>query len=94
MSNKGRLSVSIDAELIEGISRSVAAGRAKNASEWTTRAVRAALEDELRIAAMSDLLAEYQREHGAFTEAERGTGLTRLRARTVAKKPSRARKAG
>ena len=93
MSQKGRLSVSVDAELIEAIAEAVASGRAKNTSEWVSAAVRARLEEERRLVAMGDFLSDYQRERGAFSAAEVGTGLARLRARTQARR-TRARKAG
>lgn len=93
MNQKGRLSVSVDAELIDGIAQAVSAGRAKTTSEWVSRAVRARLDEESRLAAMGDFLSDYEREHGAFTPDERGTGLARLRARTRAR-ATRARKAG
>ena len=85
--------MSIDADLIEGIARAVAGGRAKNASAWVSEAIRAKVEHEARLAALDAFFVEYEREHGAISDAEAEHALQRLRARSAAARAARRKNA-
>lgn len=70
MSKKGRITITLDREIIEAANAEVAAGRADSLSAWIGRALAEQLDLEIRLAAMDEVLAEYQAKHGAFTPEE------------------------
>ncbi len=69
-----RLTISIDAELDRALRRA-AEEDGMNVSEWASEA----LEHKLGQRGLGAVIAEWEAEHGAFTEAELATARGRLR---------------
>jgi len=84
---KVRLSASVDAELVAAAEAAVARGRLESVSAWVNEALRSKVEHDLRLDALSVLIAAYEKEHGEITPEEvraaarrsRGRGLGRAR---------------
>ena len=70
MSKKGRITITLDRALIDGINAEVAAGRADSFSAWIGHAVLEHLESERRLAAMAKAIAAYEAEFGVITPEE------------------------
>ncbi len=95
--SKQRLSVSVDSELVEGAEASVARGRAKTLSAWVNDALRLKADHDRRLDALASFIAAYEAEHGEITAEEIRMAARRARsravtARTLTRKPARARK--
>jgi len=82
-STKGRLSASVDPDLLRAAEASVAAGRARNVSAWVNDALRMKVEDERRLDALAAFVRDYEAEHGEITEAEQRAAVRRARARAI-----------
>src|SRR6267142_2153142 len=67
---KERVTVTLDRALVEAANAAVAAGRAGSLSAWVNVALAEHVAKERRLAALSDLLAEYEAEYGEITPAE------------------------
>ena len=67
---KSRFTVSIDTALLERARDVVGQGRVESISALVDEALRARLEHEARLEALDALLAEYEAEHGAFSDEE------------------------
>jgi Arc/MetJ-type ribon-helix-helix transcriptional regulator len=91
MSTKGRLSASVDADLIEAAANAVADGRSVSVSAWVNEALRLKLARDRRLAALSTFIAAYERDHGEITADELQQAARRARTRAV---PVRGRPAG
>lgn len=70
MSIKRRLSVSVDAEVAEAGQRAVDAGSAPTLSAWVNDALHARAARDRRLRALDEFLNDYERESGAFDDAE------------------------
>lgn len=70
MARKQRLSASVDADLIAAGQAAVAAGTTENLSAWVSEALRRQAEHDRRLAALGEVLADFEAEHGALTDAE------------------------
>jgi hypothetical protein len=70
MAARQRLSASVDADLIAAGQAAVAAGSAANLSAWVNQALRRQSEHDRRLAALGDVIAEFEAEHGKLTDAE------------------------
>jgi len=70
MSRKGRITITLDRELIDAANAEVAAGRADSLSAWIGRALAEQLENERRLAVLGEIVAEYEAEHGVITPEE------------------------
>jgi Arc/MetJ-type ribon-helix-helix transcriptional regulator len=67
---KERVTVTLDRALVEAANAAVAAGRADSVSAWVTLALAEQVAKERRLSALSNLLAEYEAEHGVITAEE------------------------
>lgn len=67
---KERLTVTVDAELVAAANDAIARGAADSLSAWVNEALAARAERDRKLAALSDLIAAYEAEHGEITEAE------------------------
>lgn len=67
---KVRVTVTIDAALAADGEAAVAAGRATSMSAWVNQALAAVSEKERQLAAMSELIAEWEAEHGEITDEQ------------------------
>lgn len=83
MTKKRRLSVTVDADLVEAAQEAVAAGRADTVSAWVNDALRRQTEHEARIVALADLVSAYEEEHGVITEQEMADAARDARGRAV-----------
>jgi hypothetical protein len=69
MTGKRRLSVTVDAELVEASQAAVAVGSAESVSAWVN--------------ALDEFLAGYEAEHGEITDDEMAAAVRRARERAV-----------
>ncbi len=83
MSEKRRLSVSVDAELVEAGRMAVAAGQAGSMSAWVNAALRERSENDRRLRLMGEWIADYEAEHGVITEEEMEEVHREMRARAI-----------
>lgn len=83
MSGKGRLSASVDAELLRAASAS-SEHQSKNLSQWVTEALRLKLDHDRRLEALSDFVHAFEAEHGEITTSEVEQATRAVRARAVA----------
>lgn len=83
MTVKGRLSASVDAELIAAGQAAVAAGDAESLSAWVNSALRRQVDHELRLRALDVFLADFEAAHGEITPAEMRDAARRASQRAV-----------
>jgi len=88
MAIKQRLSASVDEDLITAGQAAVESGRAESLSAWVNEALRRQAEHERRPCALDEFIAEYDAEHGAFTDAEIAETTRRMRARAITVRPA------
>lgn len=67
---KARLTVTVDRTLVDAANAAVTAGRADSLSAWVNRALAEQAIRERRLAALADLVAEYEAEFGTITPDE------------------------
>ena len=84
MTDRQRLSASVDAGLLAAGHAAVAAGRAPNLSAWVNEALSRQVDHERRTAALDDFLAAYEAEHGEITDEEISQASRRARRKSVA----------
>lgn len=83
MTEKRRLSVSVDADVAEaGLSR-VAAGDSESLSAWVNGALRRQVEHDRRLRAMDEFIQEFEAEHGEITPKEMEEAHRELRGRAT-----------
>jgi hypothetical protein len=68
VTSKGRLSATVDADLIAAVHAAVAAGAADSMSAWVNDALRLKLDHDRRLRGIDDFIAAYEAEHGEITE--------------------------
>jgi len=83
MSEKHRLSASVDADLIAVGQAAVAAGLAASLSGWVNDALRLKADHDRRLRALDEFLATYEAAYGEITEDEMREATRRARARAV-----------
>ncbi|MFW5899158.1 MAG: hypothetical protein ACOCUN_01675 [Jiangellaceae bacterium] len=83
MSEKRRLSASVDAELLAAGRQAVEEGRYESLSSWVNEAMRNQWERDRRLRALDEFLAAYESEHGEITEGEVREATRRARTRAV-----------
>jgi Arc/MetJ-type ribon-helix-helix transcriptional regulator len=83
MSVKGRLSASVDAELMAAAQQAVTEGRAESVSAWVNDALRLKADHDRRLRALDDFFAAYEAEHGEITEDEMRDAARRARERAL-----------
>jgi len=67
---KRRVTVTVEQSLLDEASAAVAAGRAESVSAWVGEAMSVRAERDRRLAALGELVAEYEAEHGEITDDE------------------------
>jgi metal-responsive CopG/Arc/MetJ family transcriptional regulator len=70
MGRKERMTVTVDAELIEEGNRAVKAGEADSLSSWVNDALVERSDRQRRLRGMAATIAAYEREHGVMTDEE------------------------
>jgi hypothetical protein len=83
MSEKARLSVSIDGDLVDAAHAAVAAGRSSTVSGWVGEALRHYVEHERRMAALDSFIDAFEAEHGEITDEEIREASRAARARAT-----------
>lgn len=83
MTNKYRLSASVDADLIAAAEAAITRGRAQNLSAWVNDALRLKLEHDLRMTALDELISAYESKHGVIADDEIAAASRWARARAV-----------
>ena len=67
MTQRERLSATVEAELLAAGRAAVAEGRAESLSAWVNNALRRQAEHDRRMQALDEFLAAYEAEHGEIT---------------------------
>lgn len=70
MAKRGRLTVSLDPELIEAAEAAVAAGHAPSVSAWVADAMARHSEHQQRLEALAEAIALWEEEFGEITEQD------------------------
>ncbi|MGH8878217.1 MAG: hypothetical protein ACRD0P_12880 [Stackebrandtia sp.] len=83
MTEKRRLSVSVDAELVEAGQATVSAGAADSLSGWVNVALRRQVEHDRRLRGIDEFIRAFEAEHGEITEAEMDAVARDMRARAT-----------
>jgi Arc/MetJ-type ribon-helix-helix transcriptional regulator len=83
VSTKERLSASVDAELIAAAQEAVAGGRAESVSAWVNEALRLKADEDRRLAALDEFIADFEAGHGEITESEMRDAARKARASAV-----------
>ena len=85
MTNRERLSATVEADMLAAGRAEVAQGRAESLSAWVNDALRRQVEHDRRMKALDDFLDRYEADHGEITEEEicEATRRTRERALVV-----------
>jgi hypothetical protein len=83
MTNRERLSATVEAELLAAGRAAVAEGRAESLSAWVNDALRRQADHDRRMQALDEFLAGYEAEHGEITEDEIREAERRTRSRAV-----------
>ncbi len=83
MSEKRRLSVSVDADLVEAGQATVSAGYADSLSGWVNTALRRQVEHDRRLRGIDEFIRAYEAEHGEITKAEMDQAARATRARAI-----------
>jgi Arc/MetJ-type ribon-helix-helix transcriptional regulator len=83
MTGKRRLSVTVDAELVEASQAAVAVGSAESVSAWVNEALRLKMEQDRRLRALDEFLAGYEAEHGEITDDEMAAAVRGARERAI-----------
>ncbi len=93
MTDKQRLSASVDAVLLRAAHTAVDEGRAASVSAWVNDALRLKAEHERRMQALDSFLAVYEAEHGVITDAEIDEATRRARSRATVVRSAPVKKA-
>lgn len=67
---KRRITVTVDEDVYQAALQAVEAGRADSVSGWVNLSLSRERDTQARQAALAELVAEYQAEHGTFTAEE------------------------
>jgi glycerol dehydrogenase-like iron-containing ADH family enzyme len=67
---KRRLTVTVDAELVEAANRAVASGSADSMSAWVSAALTDRARRDQQLARLGDSIADYEAEFGEITDEE------------------------
>lgn len=83
MSDKQRLSVSVDAELVSSARAAVENGEVSSVSAWVAAAMRDRAEKDHKLRLMGEWIEDYEAQHGEITEAEMDRAERAMRARSI-----------
>ena len=87
MTKRGRLSATVDADVLEVAYAAVVSGRAESVSAWVNEAMHRQAEHDARMTALDEFISAYEAEHGEITEAEMLEATRTSRARAVVVRP-------
>lgn len=83
MSEKERLSATVDAELLAAARAAVEAGRAVSVSAWVNRALLRERDHDERLRALETLIADYEGKNGGITDQEIRDAKRRIDAKSI-----------
>lgn len=83
VSEKQRLSASVDADMIEAGRQAVATGLAESMSGWVNAALRRQSEHDERLRAADRFIAAYEAEHGVITSEDMERAEREMRERAI-----------
>lgn len=83
MTEKRRLSVSVDADLVQAGQAAVSAGTSASLSGWVNDALHRQVEHERRLRGIGEFIRAFEAEHGEITEAEMSEVARDMRARAI-----------
>ena len=92
MSNKERLTVTVDSELIEAANQAVAEGRVASLSGWVNLALAERAAKERRLRTLAEAIAAYEEAFGEITAAELAAQERADRQNATAVRPRRRRR--
>ena len=84
MTAKTRLSVTVDADVLESVQAAFAIGEAESVSVYVNDALRLEAQHDRRLRGIDDFIAAYEAEHGEITEEEMEAAYRRVKARAIA----------
>jgi Arc/MetJ-type ribon-helix-helix transcriptional regulator len=70
VTDKNKLSVTVDADVVEAARAAVSSGRVGSVSAWVNEALHRQVDHERRLRGLDQFLAAYEAEHGTITEEE------------------------
>ena len=77
--SKRRLSVLVDAELIEAANSAVSHGRSESISAWVNDALRLKLRHQSQLESLAAFIGTYEADHGKITPGEMNQAVRRAR---------------
>jgi Arc/MetJ-type ribon-helix-helix transcriptional regulator len=80
MTEKNKLSVTVDQEVVEAARVAVSSGRVGSVSAWVNEALHRQMDHERRLRGLDRFLAAYEAEHGAISDEEMAAALRSTRA--------------
>ena len=83
MTNRQRLSATIEADLLAAGRHAVAEGRAQSLSAWVNGALKRQAEHDRRMKALDDFFRWYEAKHGVITDEEIREARRYFRARAI-----------
>lgn len=89
MTNRQRLSATVEADLLTAARHAVKEGRAESLSAWVNDALKRQAEHDQRLQAMREFIREYEAEHGVITDEEIRETTRRMRDRAIRVRPQR-----
>lgn len=87
MTNRRRLSATVEADVLRAGQHAVAEGRAESLSAWVNDALKRQAEHDRRMKALDDFFREYEAEHGVITDEEIREATRHFRARAIRVRP-------
>ena len=88
MTNRARLSATIEADVLAAGQAAVARGQAESLSAWVNTALRRQADNDRRMQALDVFLAAYEAEHGEISDAEIVAAGRRARERAIVVRPN------
>jgi hypothetical protein len=90
MGAKRRLSASVDALLLEAAEHAVKIGEAESVSAWVNDAMKMKVDNDKRLRALADYIADYEKELGVITEQDMIDAEREAKRRTITTRGLRA----
>lgn len=83
MTPKTRLSVTVDADLLQASQAAVAAGEAESVSAWVNDALRLKADRERKLRGLDEFIKAYEAGYGEITEEEMEAAYRSMKARAI-----------
>ncbi len=83
MTDKSRLSVSVDSDLVAAGRTTVQQGEARTLSAWVNDALRRQVAHQVRLRALQEFVTAYEAEQGVITDEEMTAAVRRARSSAV-----------